>query len=353
MPDRDRPLRVGILGAGWVAGARHTPIYKRDPRVEVVAVGDRCRERAERFAATHAIRFATDSLSEFIAQDLDLVSVCTPPFARREEVVALLDAGCNVFSEKPMAMTLGEAEAIAQAAEDNHRLLCVSHNFLYSRGIQRLRRQLASGEAGRIQFVIGVQASSPERRLPTWYGQLPAGLFFDESPHLFYILGGLLGDLEVVSAVAEAAEPGGPQPVRSIHAVMRSPTASATLTMAFETPVSEWHLIVICERLVLMVDLFRDISVVLGSDRAHEALDILRTSTRAGVQHIAGFAGSGARLAARKQWWGHDVLIRKVVDAVLSGGPSPVPVADSLNVVRVTDEILRAIAQPATSAAGH
>jgi hypothetical protein len=153
----------------------------------------------------------------------------------------------------------------------------------------------------------------------------------------------MLGDLNLVSATAVGNEPGAEQPVRSVHAVLSSAVAPATVTMTFETPVSEWHLIVVCEKRILMADLFRDISVVLGPDGAHGAADILRTSAMAGWQHMAGFAASGARLVAGRQHWGHETLIDRVIAAVQHGRPSPVPVEDSLKVVRVTDGILQAI----------
>ena len=348
MPLPDRALRVGILGAGWVAGARHFPAYRKHPDAAVVAVCDRHLDRATRFAATRAIPYATDQLGAFLAQDLDLVSVCTPPFAHSDQAIAALGAGCHVFMEKPMAMTPADAGAIAAAAQASGRLLCVSHNFWFARSIRRLRRAIASGEAGPIQSVVGVQASSPRRRLPSWYGRLPAGLFFDESPHLLYLIAGLLGNLRLLCATAVGNDPGAEQPVRSVHAMLSSPLAPATVSMTFEAPVSEWHLIVVCERRVLLADLFRDIGVVLGSDRAHKALDIIKTSASVGAQHAVGVATSGLDLVRRRQDWGHQTLIWQVIDAVRTGKPSPVPVEDSLNVVRTTDTILRAIDQPAS-----
>ena len=345
MSRSSRALRVGVAGAGWVAGARHVPAYAAHPLAEVVAVYDRREERAGALASQVGGAIATADWERFLAHDLDVISICTPPFAHAEQAIPVLEAGTSVFLEKPMAMGLPEARAIAAAAESSDALLCVSHNFLFSRSMQRLLRVLRSGEAGPIRFVMGMQASSPRRRLPTWYGDLPGGLFFDESPHLLYLVAALLGeDVSLVSATAEHGEPGAEQPVRSLHAVLSSSVAPATLTMVFEAPVSEWHLAVICERRVLLADLFRDICVVLGPDGSHGALDILRTSATAGAQHLAGFFQSGVRVAGRRQHWRHTTLIGKVVDAVSDGDSSPVPVSDSLRVVGLTEAILDAVA---------
>jgi scyllo-inositol 2-dehydrogenase (NADP+) len=115
------------------------------------------------------------------------------------------------------------------------------------------------------------------------------------------------------------------------------------LTMTFEAPVSEWHLVVVAERRTVMMDLFRDVCVVLGPDGGHGARNILWTTVNAGVQHAVGVAATGARILRRRQDWGHDRLIGEVLRSIREGRPSPVPVEDALEVVRVTEDILAAI----------
>ena len=73
-------LRVGIVGAGWVAADRHLPAYLRHPDVEIVAIHDRRSERAQRLGARAGVPLATADWRRFLDQDLDLVSVCTPPW---------------------------------------------------------------------------------------------------------------------------------------------------------------------------------------------------------------------------------------------------------------------------------
>lgn len=133
------------------------------------------------------------------------------------------------------------------------------------------------------------------------------------------------------------------QPVSSIQALLQSPVAPATLSMTFDAPVSEWYLLVTCQRRVLLVDLFRDISVVLSSDGGHRAHEILKTSLSAGLQHLRGTISTGLRIARHRQSWGHTDLIERMVDAVRTGADSPVPVSDSLQVARVMDDIVSAI----------
>ena len=343
MPQDNSNIAVGVIGAGWVATDRHVPAYLRSDSVRVAGVADRKLNSARVLAGKAKAPLATTDIDELLDLPLDAVSICTPPFSHRELAIKAMESGTHVFLEKPMAMSLSEAEEMAAASRATGRMLCVSHNFLFSRSMQRIRKALASGEAGEVEMVVAFQASSPQRRLPTWYGKLPGGLFFDESPHLLYLLAGILGETELVHAHATGDSSHAEQPIRTLQATIRSASAPASLIMSFDAPVSEWHLLIVCKNRVLIADLFRDVSTVLGPDRRHEALDILRTSAFAGIQQAAGFVHSGLRVAAGRQHWGHETLIHNFIDSVRTGGDAPVPIEDALNVCAITDDILGAI----------
>lgn len=337
-------MRVGIVGAGWVATDRHAPAYRRIPGVEIVGICDRsmnaARQLASRLSRPPTV---TTTLDELISTKPDLVSVCTPPQTRREVALALIDEGISLFLEKPMAMNLAEATEIATAAAGAGVLVCVSHNFLFSRAMRRFRHWQQSGVIGTVTQIVGVQLSSPKRRLPSWYGDLPGGLLFDEAPHLLYLMEDILGDVRLSHVEASRNEPIQAQPIATLAANFIGDSASATLTMNFNSPVSEWHLAVVCTKAVVLLDLFRDVAILVENDAAHRGRDILRTSLTVGTSHLVGVVTSGGRVALRRQDWGHGDLIRRVVAAVKTRSVSPVPLADSLKVVHYLDELVAAI----------
>lgn len=324
-----------MVGTGWSATVRHIPSYRRHPEAEVAVVYDRRPERARAVAEQLSVPLAVSSLAELLDQDLDVVSICTPPWTHAEIAAAALERGVHVFTEKPMAMDEAEATSMVDAARRAGRLLCVSHNFLFSRAVQRADRALAHDGVG---YAFGMQLSSLRRRLPVWYEELPGGLLLDESPHMLYTMQHFLGPLQLEGARATwDRESGLP---RTADIWVKGASGPGQVSMVFDTPLSEWHVGLVGRERAVDLDLFRDIAVCVGSDGAHKPLDILRTSSRAVFDHSRGFVTSGARYAARQLFWGHDVIIGRFVDAVLGRCPVPVPPEESVAVVRLTDAIL-------------
>jgi predicted dehydrogenase len=331
---------VGIIGAGWVAGARHAPSYLKDGRVRLSAIYDPDLSKARLMAHRFEAPYATDNLDELLERSRDAVSICTPPMSHKDLAVKALAAGKHVLVEKPMAMTSREARAMATASEKANKRLVVSHNFLFSRSMSRAQKLLEEGKVGDVLNAVALQLSSPSRRLPTWFPELPAGLFFDESPHMLYILRRFLGDLTVDAAWAEKAPPGERQSVERVEAHLGGAGVSAQLTMSFRAPASEWLVLVIGTKSVLVVDVFRDILTVLGPDNRHGSADVFKSSLGFFTQAAAGFLTSGALHSTGKLLYGHDVLISRFLDSI-QGAPPPVTLTDSLAVMQTMEQIMQ------------
>jgi scyllo-inositol 2-dehydrogenase (NADP+) len=344
---------VGIIGAGWVAGARHAPSYLKDGRARVSAVYDPDLSRARRLATRFEVPYATDSLDKLLERSRDAVSICTPPMSHKDLAVKALAAGKHVLVEKPMAMNSLEAKAMVAASEKADKRLVISHNFLFSRSMLRAQKLMQQGKLGDVLHAVALQLSSPSRRLPTWYPELPGGLFFDESPHMLYILRRFLGDLNVDAAWAQKAPAGEKQSVERVEAHLGGSGVSAQLTMSFRAPASEWLVLVIGTKAVLVVDVFRDILTVLGSDNRHGSADVLKSSLGFFTQAAAGFVTSGALHSTGRLYYGHDVLVTRFLDSI-EGAPPPVTLSDSLAIVESMEQIIErwqpdaAVSKPST-----
>ena len=103
-------LRVGVIGAGLIAG-RHVRAYTKAEGVDVVAVADTHLAKAEQLAASVGAEART-GLDEVLALETDVISICTPPSSHAELTVRALQAGRHVLCEKPVALSLRDAERI-------------------------------------------------------------------------------------------------------------------------------------------------------------------------------------------------------------------------------------------------
>jgi len=146
-------IRAGVIGAGMVPVRAHIPAYQRLPNVEVVAICDIKRERAESVAAQAGIPHVYADYKRMLSQEnLDVVSICTPNAFHAEMSIAALDAGVNVLCEKPMALTYADAQAMIAAARKARKQLTIAFTNRPRPEMQMLRRYSESGKFGEIYY---------------------------------------------------------------------------------------------------------------------------------------------------------------------------------------------------------
>ena len=146
-------LRVGVFGAGMIAARGHIPGYKSVPNVEVAALFDVVRERAEKLAKEMGIPHVYTDPQEMLAKEhLDVVSVCAPNAYHAPLSIAALQAGAHVLCEKPMALTYADAQAMMAAAKTAGRQLSICFNNRYRPVIQLMRRYSEKELLGNIYY---------------------------------------------------------------------------------------------------------------------------------------------------------------------------------------------------------
>jgi scyllo-inositol 2-dehydrogenase (NADP+) len=338
------------VGAGWVTRERHLPALLADPRVRVLGVVDRHRERATALARDFGLPHSGSSLDESWTREAGCLTIGTPPLSHAQLVGVALDRGWHCLCEKPFALPSGAGVEHAETAKGSGLVLGVVHNFQFSRSGRRLFELVESGKLGGIEAVYAFQLSNPRRRLPAWYRSLPGGLFLDEAPHLLYLMRRVLGQLEPRSVDARLAG----SEIRDLGVTFEHDTIWATLSMSFKASVSEWQFLVVGDEAAAALDLFRDLLVVVPNDASHRAREILRTSAAMVSGHLAGVAASGARLVARRLRYGNDEVVRRFVDATEGAHQRLrwMSAEDGCAVVACIEDVLRRAGVDPTPAAG-
>lgn len=145
-------MRSVLAGCGRMSGAWLESAARIDG-LEVVGLVDLDRTAAERQAAEHGLSNAAigTELDDMLRRtDAQVVFDVVVPSARRAVVSTALAHGCHVLSEKPMANSLADAQALVEAAHDARRVHAVIQNRRYLAGVRRLKRFLAGGGLGSI-----------------------------------------------------------------------------------------------------------------------------------------------------------------------------------------------------------
>ncbi len=340
------PLRVAAVGLGWVTLHRHMPAMRRCREIALVGVVDRRPGRARDVARAAGIAHHHEGTQLAAIPWLDQVdafSIGTPPASHGALVREALELGRHVITEKPFAMQVAEGEAMVALARARGRTLAVVHNFQFARSTQRLLEDLRAQSYGGIRFVHAQQLGNPARRLPAWHEELPLGLFYDESPHLLYLMRALSpAPLAFLRAEIHPSSRGKKTPAWvSAHYAAGADRVPVKLNMGFEAPLSEWHISVAGEHCFGDVDLFRDIYVRLPNDGAHTSWPVVRTSLAATWSHWVQHLKSGARHLAGTLLYGNDEVFRRFAAAVRdSAEPAQIGPDDALAVLRMQHDII-------------
>ncbi len=167
-------VRIGIIGCGGIANAKHMPSLKKLPQVEMVAFCDIIEERAVKAAKEYGIEGATvhTDYKELLARkDIDVVHVLTPNKQHSFITVDALEAGKHVMCEKPMAINSAEARKMLDAAKRTGKKLTIGYQSRFRQDSMFLKKVCESGELGEIYYA---KAQAVRRRaVPTW------GVFLD------------------------------------------------------------------------------------------------------------------------------------------------------------------------------
>ena len=209
-------IKVGIIGCGSIARLRHAPEYKANPYVSEIVFFDRNPERAEELANIFGGSVAT-TVDELLADStIQIISDCSSNEFHHIFSTQSLEAGKHVLCEKPISLTIEDANKIVQAQKTSGKKLMVDHNQRFTHAHMKAKEMLENEELGKVlTFKTTFGHAGPEtwgvnKTNSTWFfkhNRSPLGVAGDLGIHKIDLLHYLLGDeIEQVSAFQGALD---------------------------------------------------------------------------------------------------------------------------------------------------
>jgi predicted dehydrogenase len=320
-------LRIGFLGAAWIAPTAVMAPARRASGVEVVAVAARDPMRAKAFAARHGIPAVHDTYERLLADpSVDAVYVPLPNGLHGRWTIAALRAGKHVLCEKPFTANADEARAVAAVARETGLVVMEAFHYRYHPVARRMVEIVESGELGPLRHVRA-----------SFCFPLPR---FSDIRYRFDLAGGALMDAGCY-AVHMVRTFGGAEPeVVAARALTRSVHVDRAMRADLRFPGGHTGRIV-CS--MWSSDVLRIGVRVIGERGELRVLNPLAPQL---VHRIAVRTADGRRVERLSRRPTYDYQLDAFTAAVRDGGPVLTDPADSIRNMTVVDAVYRAAGLP-------
>jgi len=150
-----KKLKVGVIGLGM--GKCHVRGFANRTDAEVAAAADLSAERRDSIQEEYGVpRVYEEGADMLEKEDLDIAVIATPNVLHAPLTIKALEADCHVLCEKPMAMSVEEAESMQKKAEEKKKVLMVNFSYRFSDITFALKEQIAEGVIGDVYYVRSV-----------------------------------------------------------------------------------------------------------------------------------------------------------------------------------------------------
>ena len=147
-------MKIGVIGTGQFARS-FIALWQLHPDVEAVYACDVVPERAKEHEEKYGLAGTFDSFEEVLASDVDSVAIMTQRWTHGPLVLKALEAGKNVYSAVPMAISVDEISAIVKKVEETGLIYMMGETSYYNPAVVWARNTIAKGELGRVFYSEG------------------------------------------------------------------------------------------------------------------------------------------------------------------------------------------------------
>jgi predicted dehydrogenase len=229
----NRPVGLGLIGCG-AFGQFCLNAFASLPEVNVAAVADVRKDAADRLADAFGVPGHYNPVELISRDDVEVVHVATPPSSHRALVLRAAAEGKHVLCEKPLAMSLAEADEMLAAVAEAGTVCAVNFVLRHNAVTDAVKSAIDSGVLGQVLSARVTNCASDSFLPPGhwfWDKSVSGGIFVEHGVHFFDLYRYWLGPGQVIEAHAEV-RPGTGQEDRVTCTVAHTPSGNRPSAIA-------------------------------------------------------------------------------------------------------------------------
>ncbi|MGI9036148.1 MAG: Gfo/Idh/MocA family protein [Pyrinomonadaceae bacterium] len=322
-------LRVGIVGAGLM-GKWHARAAKKAGG-KIVAVTDTDEKRAKLLAAKYPAAQSFASAAEMLErQSINVLHICAPTNAHDEIAELAINAGVNLFIEKPLAGSAAETIYLYDLAAKNNVKICPAHQFAFQRSVEKAKENLP--RIGRIIHLRATICSAGGAGFSA--GKLDA-IAADILPHPLSLLQTFTNNLLITENFNSL------QPQRGeLRITGKTNETSTEIFISLNARPTTNSFQIFGERGTIHLDLFHDFAVI-ETGKVSKLRKILHPFDSSARNFSAAFFNLMRRAARFETAYpGLQNLVNHFYQSIRENKESPVSAAQTINVAQIRDDII-------------
>jgi len=199
-------MKVGVIGIAHMHVVSYIHCF-RELGVEISGAYDEEAMRLKDFCNEYQLSAFTD-LDAFLELDFDTVLICSENARHHKQTLAAAKSGKHVIVEKPMALTVAEADEMIQACAEANVKLMVAHPVRYAKTMQTLKEQVEKGNIGNL---VGINTTNHGKNPGGWFTQPElsgGGALIDHTIHMADLVNWMFEpEIESVHAISAHRNP--------------------------------------------------------------------------------------------------------------------------------------------------
>ncbi|MCK5343967.1 MAG: Gfo/Idh/MocA family oxidoreductase [Candidatus Heimdallarchaeota archaeon] len=202
-----KKIKIGVIGAGFIAQEAHIPNYLNNPSVELVGVSDLDKGVLREVRSKFGVKNLFTDYNQLLAKDLDAISICVPTSFHSKLTIDAAEKGISVLCEKPIALNLKEADEMISTCRKNNVKLMIGFNYRFMENHIQTKKYIENGKIGKPFFIHGQFASAgpygnPDKLKGSFYTdpQRGGGVLYDSGSHIIDLFRWYFGEVDKISA---------------------------------------------------------------------------------------------------------------------------------------------------------